>query len=145
MPMNLRTLWKILKDRGGWCATAHGVSKNLPCRSDCTTEAYPQLPGCCFGKLTLRASVFCLDSNALHNLYLTISVPFVSLTDGCCPESAWVGSRVPRNVRTASIVNIPQVYVCSLHDKQRPKPQLLPSGTVLTLAWVPVPHSVDQT
>ena len=92
----------------------------------------PQFPGRCFGKLTLSYSVFRLDSNTLHNLCLTFSVPFASLTDGCCQEAAWVGSRVSRNVSVAGIVNIPQVCVCPLHDKQRPKPQRLPSGTVLT-------------
>ena len=28
MDMNLSKLWKIVKDRGGWCAAGHGVAKS---------------------------------------------------------------------------------------------------------------------
>ena len=28
MDMNLNELWEIVKDRGAWCATVHGVAKN---------------------------------------------------------------------------------------------------------------------
>ena len=28
MDMNLSKLWKIVEDRGGWCATGHGVAKS---------------------------------------------------------------------------------------------------------------------
>ena len=28
MDMNLRQLWKVMKDRGAWCAAIHGVSKS---------------------------------------------------------------------------------------------------------------------
>ena len=26
--MNMSKLWEIVEDRGAWCATAHGVTKN---------------------------------------------------------------------------------------------------------------------
>ena len=28
MDMSLHKLWKIVKDRGAWCATVHGVTKS---------------------------------------------------------------------------------------------------------------------
>ena len=28
MDMSLRKLWETVKDRGAWCATAHGVTKS---------------------------------------------------------------------------------------------------------------------
>ena len=28
MDMNLSKLWEIVKDRGAWCATAHGVTRS---------------------------------------------------------------------------------------------------------------------
>ena len=35
--MNLSKLWKIVEDRGAWCATVHGVEKNWIQISDWTT------------------------------------------------------------------------------------------------------------
>ena len=34
MDMNLNKLWEIVKDRGAWCAAAHGVTKSLTQLSD---------------------------------------------------------------------------------------------------------------
>ena len=35
--MNLSNLWEIVKDRGAWCATVHGVAKSLTLLRDLTT------------------------------------------------------------------------------------------------------------
>ena len=35
--MNLSKLWETVEDRGGWCASVHGVTKNQTQLSDCTT------------------------------------------------------------------------------------------------------------
>ena len=37
MDMNLSKLWEIVEDRGAWCATDHGVTKNRTLLSDGTT------------------------------------------------------------------------------------------------------------
>ena len=34
MDKNLSKLWQLVKDRGGWCAVAHGVAKTGTCLSD---------------------------------------------------------------------------------------------------------------
>ena len=36
MDMNWSKLWEIVKDRGGWHAAVHGVTKNQTQLSDCT-------------------------------------------------------------------------------------------------------------
>ena len=37
MDMNLNKLWKIVEERGAWCAAVYGVTKNWKQVSDSTT------------------------------------------------------------------------------------------------------------
>ena len=40
--MNLRKIWEIVEDRGAWCATVHGVTKNWTQLSEWTTTCHGQ-------------------------------------------------------------------------------------------------------
>ena len=64
MGMNLSKLWEIVKDRGAWCATVHGVTKS---QTQLATEEQQK------SRKTLKVSIFCNIScitNSSHILTL---------------------------------------------------------------------------
>ena len=58
MDMNLNKLWKIVEERGAWCAAVYGVTESWTWLSDWTTKMY-----------TLHFDTYC---TTLTNLYFSL-------------------------------------------------------------------------